>query len=138
TIQVPATVQAVLAARIDRLPSDEKLLLQSSAVVGSDVPQALLEAIVDVSAESVGRVLVGLQTAGFLYEASLFPDVVYRFKSALTRDVAYASLLREQRRVLHARIVYALERLYHDRQTSHVNQLAIIYSRGKEWAKDTD
>src|SRR5947199_2037685 len=110
TIQVPATVQAVLAARIDRLPSDEKLLLQSSAVVGSDVPQALLEAIVDVSAESVGRVLVGLQTAGFLYEASLFPDVVYRFKSALTRDVAYASLLREQRRVLHARIVDAIER----------------------------
>ena len=135
TIQVPATVQAVLAARIDRLPSDEKLLLQSSAVVGSDVPQALLEAIVDVSAESVGRVLVSLQTAGFLYEASLFPDVVYRFKSALTRDVAYASLLREQRRVLHARIVDAIERLYHDRRTSHVDQLAFHASRGEAWAK---
>src|SRR3989441_1199695 len=134
-IQVPATVQAVLAARIDRLSSDEKLLLQSSAVVGSDVPQALLEAIVDVSAESVGRALVSLQTAGFLYEASLFPDVVYRFKSALTRDVAYASLLREQRRVLHARIVDAIERLYHDSRTSHVDQLAFHASRGEAWAK---
>ena len=79
-----------------------------NAVVGSDVPQALLEAIVDVPAESVGRALASLQAAGFLYEASLFPDVVYRFKSALTRDVAYASLLREQRRVLHARIVEAI------------------------------
>ncbi len=135
TLQVPATVQAVLAARIDRLPRDEKLLLQSSAVVGSDVPQALLEAIVDVPAESVGRAVASLQAAGFLYEASLFPDVVYRFKSALTRDVAYASLLREQRRVLHARIVDAIERLYHDRRTSHVDQLAFHASRGELWAK---
>jgi tetratricopeptide (TPR) repeat protein len=135
TLQVPATIQAVLAARIDRLPHDEKLLLQSSAVVGSDVPQALLEAIVDVPAESVARGLASLQSAGFLYEASLFPDVVYRFKSALTRDVAYASLLREQRRVLHARIVDAIERLYHDRRTSHVDQLAFHASRGEVWAK---
>jgi class 3 adenylate cyclase/tetratricopeptide (TPR) repeat protein len=135
TLQVPATVQAVLAARIDRLPNDEKLLLQSSAVVGSDVPQALLEAIVDVPAESVGRALASLQVAGFLYEASLFPDVVYRFKSTLARDVAYASLLREQRRVLHARIVEAIEKLYHDRRTSHVDQLAFHASRGEVWAK---
>jgi tetratricopeptide (TPR) repeat protein len=133
--QVPATVQAVLAARIDRLPSDEKLLLQSAAVVGSEVPQALLEAIVDGPAERVARALVSLQGAGFLYEASLFPDVVYRFRSSLTRDVAYASLLREQRRVLHARIVDAIERLYHDRRTSHVDQLAFHASRGEVWAK---
>jgi len=135
TLQVPATVQAVIAARIDRLPHDEKLLLQSSAVVGSDVPQALLEAIADVPAESVGRALTSLQAAGFLYEASLFPDVVYRFKSALTRDVAYASLLREQRRVLHAQIVEAIERLYHDRRTSHIDQLAFHASRGEAWPK---
>jgi class 3 adenylate cyclase/tetratricopeptide (TPR) repeat protein len=135
TLQVPATVQAVLAARIDRLPNDEKLLLQSSAVVGSDVPQALLEAIVDVPAESVGRALASLEGAGFLYEASLFPDVVYRFKSALTRDVAYASLLREQRRVLHARIVDVIEQLYHDRRTGHIDQLAFHASRGEVWPK---
>jgi class 3 adenylate cyclase/tetratricopeptide (TPR) repeat protein len=135
TLQVPATVQAVLAARIDRLAHDEKLLLQSAAVVGSDVSQALLEAVVDVPAENVARALASLQSAGFLYEASLFPDVVYRFKSALTRDVAYASLLREQRRVLHARIVEAIERLYHDRRTSHVDQLAFHASRGEVWAK---
>ena len=135
TLQVPATVQAVLAARIDRLSHDEKLLLQSSAVVGSDVPQPLLEAIVDVPAESVGRALASLQGAGFLYEATLFPDVVYRFRSTLTRDVAYASLLREQRRVLHARIVDAIERLHHDRRTSHIDQLAFHASRGEVWAK---
>jgi len=88
--------------------------------------------------DSVGRALASLQTAGFLYEASLFPDVVYRFKSALTRDVAYASLLREQRRVLHGRIVEAIERLDHDRRTSHVDQLAFHASRGEVWAKALD
>ncbi len=135
-LQVPATVQAVLAARIDRLPHEEKFLLQSSAVIGSDVPQALLEAIVEgPAAERVGRALASLQSAGFLYEASLFPDVVYRFKSALTRDVAYASLLRDQRRILHAQIVEAIERLYHDRQTSHADQLAFHASRGEVWTK---
>jgi class 3 adenylate cyclase/tetratricopeptide (TPR) repeat protein len=135
TLQVPATVQAVLAARIDRLPLDQKLLLQSSAVIGPDVPQTLLEAIAEFPAEQVDRALAGLRDAGFLDEASRFPDVVYRFKSALTRDVAYASLLREQRRILHARIVDAIERLYHDRRTSHVDQLAFHASRGEVWAK---
>ena len=134
-LQVPATVQAVLAARIDRLPLDEKVLLQSASVIGSDVPQALLEAIAELPAERVGPALTSLHNAGFLYEASLFPDVVYRFKSALTRDVAYDSLLREQRRVLHARIVEAIERLYHDRRTSHADQLAFHASRGEVWAK---
>jgi class 3 adenylate cyclase/tetratricopeptide (TPR) repeat protein len=134
-LQVPPTIQAVLAARIDRLPLDEKLLLQSASVIGSDVPQALLEAIAEVPAERVGQALTSLRNAGFLYEASLFPDVVYRLKSALTRDVAYASLLREQRRVHHARIVEAIERLYHDRRTSRVDQLAFHASRGEVWAK---
>jgi class 3 adenylate cyclase len=71
-LQVPPTIQAVLAARIDRLPLDEKLLLQSAAVIGSDVPQALLEAIAEVPADRVGQALTSLRNAGFLYEASLF------------------------------------------------------------------
>jgi predicted ATPase/class 3 adenylate cyclase len=134
-LQVPATVQAVLAARIDRLAHDEKILLQSAAVIGSEVPQALLEAIADVPADRIGRALARFESAGFLYQASLFPDVVYRFKSTLTRDVAYASLLRHQRRLLHAKIVEAIERLYHDRQTSHVDQLAFHATRGEVWVK---
>ena len=135
TLQVPATVQAVLAARIDRLPHDEKVLLQAAAVIGADVPQALLEAITDAPGQAIGGVLASLQAVGFLYEAILFPDVVYRFKNALTRDVAYESLLREQRRRLHGRIVEAIEALYHDRQSSLIDQLAYHASRGEEWAK---
>ncbi len=85
SIQVPATVQAVLAARIDRLPPDEKALLQTAAVIGKDVPFALLQAIAEMSEEELRRGLTHLQAAEFLYEARLFPDLEYTFKHALSR-----------------------------------------------------
>ena len=134
-LQVPATVQAVLAARIDRLPYDEKLLLQSAAVVGLDVPFALLEAVTDLSGERLRSALAHLQAAGFLEETRLFPDLEYRFRTALTRDVGYESLLREQRRGLHARIVEAIETLYSDRLPSWSDQLAHHALRGEVWPK---
>jgi class 3 adenylate cyclase len=99
--QVPATVQAVLAARIDRLPAEEKRLLQSAAVVGKDVPFALLQAIANQSQEELGLSLTWLQAAEFLYETSLFPDLEYTFKHALTHEVAYGSILQERRRAIH-------------------------------------
>ena len=115
TIQVPATVQAVLAARIDRLPLEVKHLLQTAAVIGHEVPLALLQAIADCSEEALHRSLTQLQGAEFLYETRLFPEREYTFKHALTHEVAYGSLLLERRRVLHARIVEALEVLAGDR-----------------------
>jgi class 3 adenylate cyclase len=124
TIQVPATVQAVLAARIDRLPQDEKRLLQTAAVIGNDVPLSLLQAIAEMPEEAMHRGLTHLQAAEFLYETSLFPERVYTFKHALTHEVAYGSLLQERRRALHARIVEALEALGGDRVAEQVERLA--------------
>jgi class 3 adenylate cyclase/tetratricopeptide (TPR) repeat protein len=132
-LQVPTTVQAVLAARIDRLPYDEKLLLQSAAVIGLDVPFALLEAVTGLSDEGLRRALTHLQAAGFLEETRLFPDLEFRFRTALTRDVAYATLLREQRRALHARIVETIETRFGDRLASWLDQLAHHASRGELW-----
>jgi class 3 adenylate cyclase len=118
--QVPATVQAILAARIDRLTPGDKRLLQAAAVIGKDVPYPLLAAIAE-SAESVLRQsLARLQEAEFVYETSLFPDLEYTFKHALTHEVAYGSLLQERRRALHARIVEAMERLYAPRLSEYV------------------
>src|SRR5262249_51877348 len=107
TIQVPATVQAVLAARRDRLPAEEKTLLQTAAVIGKDIPFALLQAITALAEETLRGALAHLHTAEFLYEASLFPELEYTFKHALTQEVAYGSLLYAQRRALHAGIVEA-------------------------------
>ena len=129
--QVPATVQAVLAARIDRLPLEEKQLLQSAAVIGKDVPFSLLQAITELSDEELRRGLTHLQAAEFLYETSLFPDLEYTFKHALTHEVAYGSLLHERQRALHARIVEAIETLYSDRLIEQVERLAHHAARGR-------
>jgi tetratricopeptide (TPR) repeat protein len=135
TIQVPATVQAVLAARIDRLPLETKHLLQTAAVIGHELPLALLQAIADLSEEALHRSLTQLQGAEFLYETRLFPEREYTFKHALTHEVAYSSLLQERRRVLHARIVAALEELYADRLAEQVDRLAHHALRGEVWDK---
>jgi class 3 adenylate cyclase/ABC-type thiamine transport system ATPase subunit len=124
TLQMPATVQAVLAARIDRLPPEEKRLLQTAAVIGTEVPFALLQAVGELPEEALHLSLTHLQDAEFLYEVSLFPALVYTFKHALTQEVAYGSLLHERRRALHAHIVEALERLAADRLAEQVDRLA--------------
>ncbi len=134
-IQVPATVQAVLAARIDRLPSEEKHLLQCAAVIGKDVPFVLLEAIAELPDEALRRGLSHLQAAEFLHEVSLLPEPEYTFRHALTHEVAYASLLQERRRALHAGIVQAIETLYPDRLAEQVGRLANHAMRGELWEK---
>jgi tetratricopeptide (TPR) repeat protein len=132
-VQVPATVQAILTARIDRLPAENKRLLQSAAVIGKDVPFALLQAIADVPEEGLRLGLTHLQAAEFLYETSLFPDLEYTFKHALTHEVAYGSVLQDRRRPLHAWIVDAMEALYPDRLTEQVERLAHHAFRGEVW-----
>ena len=134
-IQVPATVQAVLAARIDRLPPEEKHLLQTAAVIGTEVPLLLLQTIAELPEATLHRGLAHLQAAEFLYETRLFPEQAYTFKHALTHEVAYGSLLQERRRILHARIVEALERLAPERLVEQVEHLAHHALRGEVWDK---
>jgi class 3 adenylate cyclase/tetratricopeptide (TPR) repeat protein len=134
-IQVPATVQAILAARIDRLSPEDKRLLHTAAVIGKDVPYALLLSIAELADEDLRRGLVHLQGAEFLYETSLFPDLAYTFKHALTHEVTYASLLQERRRLLHARVVDTLETLHSDRLGEQIERLAHHATRGEVWAK---
>jgi class 3 adenylate cyclase/tetratricopeptide (TPR) repeat protein len=133
--QVPATVQAVLAARVDRLAPEAKRLLQAAAVIGKDVPYALLRAIAELREDWLRQSLADLQTAEFLYERSLFPDLEYTFKHALTHEVAYGSVLHDRRRALHARIVDAIETLYADRLAEHLEGLAHHALRGQVWDK---
>ena len=117
TIQVPESVQTVLMARIDRLDPDAKRLLQTAAVIGKDVPFALLRAIVEGPDQELHGALTHLLATELrMYEADLFPELVYTFKHALTHEVAYDSLLHDQRRALHARIVDAIEATEHDEE----------------------
>ncbi len=134
-LQVPVTVQAVLAARIDRLRPEDKRLLQTAAVIGMDVPLVLLQAVAATPEETLRAGLGHLQAAEFLYETMLFPDVEYRFKHALTHEVAYRGLLRERRTDLHRAAGSALEALYTDRLAEHSEPLAYHFMRAEEWEK---
>jgi tetratricopeptide (TPR) repeat protein len=131
TIQVPPTVQAMLAARIDRLAPEDKHLLQVASVVGKDVPLVLLQAIAEMPDAALRRSLDHLQTAAFLYETGLFPDLEYAFTHALTHEVTYGGLLQGRRRDLHASIVNAIERLYPERLGEQVERLAHHALRGE-------
>jgi class 3 adenylate cyclase/tetratricopeptide (TPR) repeat protein len=131
TLELPATAQAIVAARIDRLAPGDKRLLQAAAVVGKDLPLALLQAIGEEPEESVRHSLARLQAAEFVYEARLFPEIEYTFKHAVTHEVTYGGLLQERRRVLHARILEAMEQLYGERLGEHVERLAHHALRGE-------
>jgi tetratricopeptide (TPR) repeat protein len=134
-VQVPATVQAVLVARIDRLPPQEKRLLQTAAVIGMEAPCALMQAVAELPEAELHHGLAHLQAAEFLYEASFFPELTFTFKHALTHEVAYGGLLQERRRALHARIVEAIERLYAGHLTEQAERLAQHAFRGEVWDK---
>ena len=132
-IHVPTTVQALLAGRIDRLPPEEKRLLQAASVIGKDVPFALLQAINEEGDLRQG--LAHLQAAEFLYEAHLFPELRYTFKHALTHEVAFASLLQERRMALHLRILEAQESQLADQPSEEIEDLARHALGAEAWDK---
>jgi class 3 adenylate cyclase/predicted ATPase len=135
TLQLPTTVQGVLAARIDRLTSDEKALLQQLAVIGREFPLSLLRQVIAQPEEELYRLLSSLQHKEFLYEQPAFPEVEYIFKHALTQEVAYGTVLHERRKVLHERTAQAIEALYPINSDEHYSDLAHHYSRSDNAAK---
>ena len=132
-VEIPDTVQAMLAARIDRLRPGPRKLLQVASVIGTVAPGNLLHAVADFGQGALREWLTELEGAEFLFEARPVPNQEYRFKHALTHDVAYNSLLREERRALHAVVVENIEQLYADRIEEQVERLADHACRGGLW-----
>ncbi len=155
-LKIPPTVQAILAARIDRLPPDQKDLLQTLAVIGMEFklglvrqvwqpptisaiastnPEAATMALTlsrkdaDPAASDLESMLSELQLGEFIYEQPAVGDLEYTFKHALTHDVAYNSVLNERRRLLHERIGYGLESVYRDNLGDHLAALTYHYAR---------
>src|SRR5262249_27124548 len=135
TIQIPASVYAVLAARIDRLSAADKRVLQVAAVVGTEVPLSLLQEIAEMPDPDLRQSVASLVGSELLYEMSLFPEPEYAFKHVLTHDVTYGTLLQQRRRELHLRIVEAIERMHSDRLAEHFERLADHTVRGEAWDK---
>ncbi len=134
-MKIPPTVQAILAARIDRLPADEKDLLQALAVIGKEFQLSLVRAVTAKSDDELNRMLADLQLAEFIYEQPATGDIEYIFKHALTQEVAYNSMLIERRKLLHDRIGSTLESLHAQDLQDHLLDVAHHYSRSSNTAK---
>jgi predicted ATPase len=135
TIKVPATVQGVLASRIDRLPPAEKELLQTLAVLGRELPLSLIRAVISKPDDELDRMLSDLLLGEFIHEQPTIGDVEYGFKHALTQEVAYDALLIERRKLLHERAGQALESIFAERLDDHLSDLARHYSRSDNFSK---
>ena len=134
-LKIPPTVQAILAARIDRLAPDHKDLLQTLAVVGTEFKLGLIRQVAAKPGQELEPTLAELQLAEFIYEQPAVGDIEYTFKHALTHDVAYHSVLNDRRRLLHERIGAALESTYAGSLDDHVTELAHHYTRSGNPAK---
>ena len=130
---VPDTVEDVILARTHRLDERLRRVLDVAAVIGRTVPLPLLRAVTGGAEDAVAEDLRRLEAAEFLRETRAFPEVEYRFKHALTQDVAYGRIAAEERRALHGRIVGAIETLTSDRLAEHVERLAYHAMRGELW-----
>jgi class 3 adenylate cyclase/tetratricopeptide (TPR) repeat protein len=150
-LEVPATVQAVLAARIDRLPEREKRLLQVASVIGKDFPEPLLAAVAELPAEDLKASLAALRRAEFIHEQVLYPVAEYAFKHPLTQEVALGSQLRERRRHVHAAAARAIEQqdaehlderaallAHHWEEAGEALSAARWHRRAAEWVGMTD
>jgi tetratricopeptide (TPR) repeat protein len=148
---LPATVQAVLAARIDRLAEREKEVLQTAAVIGKEVPDAILRQVSAVTGQELAAALRALIAADFLYETALYPEPEYTFKHPLTQEVAYHAQLGDRRARLHGSVARAIQALYPDKLDEraaliahHVEQAgealdaARWHARAAQWAGTRD
>ncbi len=131
-LRIPPTVRGILASRIDRRVPREKELLQTLAVIGKEIPLALIEQVAATDGEDLQRMLASLQLAEFIHELPTFPDAAYVFKHALTQEVAYGSVLAERRKALHLRIGEAIEATFANHLDDYVEELARHYSRGSD------
>jgi class 3 adenylate cyclase/tetratricopeptide (TPR) repeat protein len=136
-IQVPGTIQGIIAARMDRLEDNLKRTMQVASVIGRDFAFRILQTISGMREELKSH-LINLQGLELIYEKSLFPELAYIFKHALTHEVAYNSLLVRRRKELHRLIGQAIEDVYDDRLVEHYEVLAHHFSKGEEWAKALD
>ncbi len=134
-VKIPATVQAVLASRIDRLSAPEKELLQTLGVLGREFALNLVQRVTLKSGDELGRMLAQLQLGEFIFEQPTAGEIEYIFKHALTQEVAYNSILAERRRALHGRTAHAIEGLYADQLDDHYGDLARHFLRSNDAAK---
>jgi class 3 adenylate cyclase/tetratricopeptide (TPR) repeat protein len=134
-IGLPATVQSVLAARVDRLPERDKRLLQTASVIGKNFSEPILRRVADFDDEHLPGALHALMDAEFIYEEALYPQAEFTFKHPLTQEVAYGSQLGDRRSRTHAAVAIAIAELHPAELDERAALLAHHWERAGEAAR---
>lgn len=128
-IQVPATLEALILSRLDRLEARARQVVQCASVIGQEFRERVLRHVTEMS-DRLHTALTTLMARDLILEKAAQPEMEYLFRHIITRDVAYHSLLSRRRRLYHLRIAQAIEQLYPDRLEEHVELLAHHYFLG--------
>jgi len=136
-IQVPDTIQGIIAARIDRIEESLKRVMQVASVIGREFAFRILESIIGMK-KALKKYLLNLQGLEFISEKQLFPELEYIFKHALTQEVAYNSLLQQKRKEIHEKVGNAIEALYPERIEEYYELLAYHFIRSDNTEKALD
>jgi adenylate cyclase len=150
-VSVPPTVQAILAARLDRLGEREKNVLQAAAVIGPEFSHTVLERAAGFASYELDAALRALIDAEFVVERAAYPEAEYAFKHPLTQEVAYNSQLGDRRRRTHAVVAAAIAEAYEGRldertpvlarhweEAGDAHEAARWHRRAAEWAAQND
>jgi class 3 adenylate cyclase/tetratricopeptide (TPR) repeat protein/ribosomal protein L40E len=128
-LRIPSSVKAILASRIDRLQPDEKQLIQTLAIIGNEFEMRLVTAVTVQPESAIVPMMAELEVREFIFEQLTADEIQYRFKHALTHDVAASLMLTDKRKALHERTAQAIESMFADRIDAHVNELAYHYGQ---------
>ncbi len=137
-IDVPDSVQDVLLGRLERLDPASRDVLRVAAVIGREFPRRVLERVLADAQQTIEDRIRSLRSAELIYNARIWPDVVYAFKHALTQEVAYQAQPESERQSLHARIGAAVEEVYSDRLSEHFGLLAHHFTQAQRWDKSLE
>ena len=132
---IPSTIQDVIMSRVDRLPDGAKGILQSGAVIEREFSYELLKQVMGISQQELLNNINPLKESELLYERGVFPEVIYIFKHALTREVIYDSILKQKKRELHEKVGYAMENLYKERITEYSGVLSDHFEKSENYEK---
>lgn len=132
SVHVPETVQGVLRTRVDRLDGEARDALRVATVIGREFTRGVLEDVAERRGE-LGRALERLKSSGLVQQVGVVPEPTYRFKHALTQEVAYDSLLEHQRKTLHGVVGRAIESRYAANLDEHIDRLSYHFSRAEAW-----
>ncbi|MGD1154058.1 MAG: adenylate/guanylate cyclase domain-containing protein [Syntrophales bacterium] len=134
---IPSTVQGVISARLDRLETETKRILQEASVIGRAFLYEILKRITELK-EQIDRSLMGLERLDLIRTRSFQPDLEYIFKHALTQEVVYNGLLKKERQNIHEKIGQVIEELFKDRLPEFYETLAYHYKQGQSILKAVD